>query len=694
MLSIARATAFAVSGLLGGAGAAIAAEVSPVAAAVQPAENGGAAMPAQVRTVLERARRVYGTASAYRDRAEVTFDLRGKDSNGELVEQSTTNGIEFFFQRPDRFAARTDELQIICDGKSLWAVMESVGQYIQSAAPADINMTAQDPTLSLLQQHRPALILLGDQGQAGVESFFRSGTTFSGAAPEARNGRPGVRIRGVTDPAMEGLGASPFSAWFSDQTGLLEEIRIDLTKTFGEMLVGAPGQDLPGTPRTVDRAELLYTFSDIRVNEPMPASTFEYKPAASMRKVENFELGAPGGAAQMALIGTEAPVFEAQTLAGDDVSLEALRGKVVVLDFWATWCGPCIVTMPQVQKVAERFAGRNVVVIGINQDRAGMEEKVREFVSSRNLTFRQVLDFEGELGRAYRVSAIPCTVIIDAKGVIQDIDLGGHLDLEESLSDRIERVLRGERLYSDEALARFAQGVDDRQNPDPDAGPDTQPPGGPEAINAQLIADGDRTQGVSAAAGARLTDVNGDGRMEYVAADYSSGGLVVLSADGVTVEKVRLRGAPRGFIAYAAPAQIAGPRGWLVAAAEGYSEAPVAVVRYHDSQGDLGWSFTVPAGSGNAAQVPFVEATDLDGDSRAEVVVLAMISPRNSAGAPAMSKAWLYILDSAGNTLAAKQIGSIATGAFITPPGTRDLRAIVVMADNSVKRFTFDNRRK
>ncbi len=698
MSGLARATAFAAAGLLfvcGGAASASAQQPDP--ASGQPVAS--MPIPQEVRAVLERAKAAYRGAGSYRDRAEVTFDLRGKDSRGEAVEQSTTNEVEFIFQRPGRFVVRTDDVQVVSDGTTVWGIMEQIGQYTESAAPQDIGSVASDPVLSLLHQHRPALVLLSPAtaatGEQGIERFFRAGTSFESASKEQRGGRPGVRVRGITDPAMPGMGASPFSAWFSDETGLLEEVRIDLTKTFGNMLVGAPGDEMPGTPRTVDKAELLYSFSGIRLDQPVAPSSFEFTPSSGMRKVSSFEMGAPGGAGQMGLIGQEAPGFAGQTLGGDEISLEGLRGKVVVLDFWATWCAPCVAVLPQVQQVATRFAGRNVVVIGINQDRAGNEEKVRDFLAARSLNFRQILDFEGELGGAYRVSAIPCTVIIDPKGVIQDIDLGGHQNLEESLSERIETVLRGETIHSAETLARFAQGADDRQIVDDDTGPSDAPAAtGPETLNAQLITEGERTQGVSAAAGSRLMDVNGDGRAELVAPDYSSGGLIVLSPDGSTVEKVRLRGAPRGFIGYAAPAAIAGPRGWLVATAEGYSEAPSAVVRYHDAQGDLAWSFTVPTPSGIAAQVPFVDAADLDGDSRAEVVLLAMMYPRGGASNPAANKAWLFILDSAGNTLAARQVGSIATGAFVTTPGTNDLRTIVVMADNAVKRFTFDNRKR
>lgn len=159
------------------------------------------------------------------------------------------------------------------DGASVWAIMAPDRPVRLGPPPTDIGLATGDPVLSLVHQHRPALVLLSPPpmpGEQGVERFFRPGTTFEPRRTREPQGQAGKCIRGTTDPAMPGMGASPYSAWFSDETGLLEEIRIDLTKTFADMLVAAAGQDFPGTPQTVDKAELLYAFSNIRLNEPAP----------------------------------------------------------------------------------------------------------------------------------------------------------------------------------------------------------------------------------------------------------------------------------------------------------------------------------------------------------------------------------------------------------------------------------------
>jgi peroxiredoxin len=118
------------------------------------------------------------------------------------------------------------------------------------------------------------------------------------------------------------------------------------------------------------------------------------------------------------LLPRPAPAFRAATLAGDSVSNERLRGKVVLLDFWATWCAPCVKSMPELQKLSDDYGQRGLVVLGLSTDEAG-EKKVRSFVTSKGIRYPIALD-DGEppAWLSYRVVALPAAFLIDRQGRI------------------------------------------------------------------------------------------------------------------------------------------------------------------------------------------------------------------------------------------------------------------------------------
>src|SRR5688572_28929850 len=92
-------------------------------------------------------------------------------------------------------------------------------------------------------------------------------------------------------------------------------------------------------------------------------------------KVDEFQFGGDDSR-QQELVGKPAPDFTGVDLEGKPVSLADYRGRVVMLDFWATWCGPCVQAIPHIQKVANKFADKPVTVLGINRDQPGSESRV------------------------------------------------------------------------------------------------------------------------------------------------------------------------------------------------------------------------------------------------------------------------------------------------------------------------------
>ena len=111
-----------------------------------------------------------------------------------------------------------------------------------------------------------------------------------------------------------------------------------------------------------------------------------------------------------------APEFELRDPAGKQVSLSKLRGKVAFLNFWATWCPPCIEEMPAMEKLHQELEKDGLVILAINFQEG--PERVKEFFAKHNLTFTALLDREGKVSELYQAWALPVSVIINKRGKI------------------------------------------------------------------------------------------------------------------------------------------------------------------------------------------------------------------------------------------------------------------------------------
>jgi len=123
------------------------------------------------------------------------------------------------------------------------------------------------------------------------------------------------------------------------------------------------------------------------------------------------------------LIGKKAPGFESVLLDGSKFKLSEEKGKVVVLDFWATWCGPCVKALPELIEKTSQFDEKDVVFIAVNQGES--RKMISTFLKKKKLQGLTVaLDKKQNIGRDYEVQGIPKTVIIDQKGIISHVEVG------------------------------------------------------------------------------------------------------------------------------------------------------------------------------------------------------------------------------------------------------------------------------
>jgi len=145
---------------------------------------------------------------------------------------------------------------------------------------------------------------------------------------------------------------------------------------------------------------------------------------------------------QNPLIGTSAPplAFSVAANAPDGAqsrTLESLKGHAVLLDFWASWCGPCAMEAPVIDRVAQRFASRGLVVLGVNT--SDTPDVVREYAAERKLGYQMVLDPRNKAQLAFGVSRLPTLILLDKDGKVHAA-VTGVVD-EAALGDMVTEAL-------------------------------------------------------------------------------------------------------------------------------------------------------------------------------------------------------------------------------------------------------------
>ncbi len=301
---------------------------------------------------------------------------------------------------------------VLADGGSLWVSAPSLQQYVVQKAPvlrfgaeADSVSRALDPVLALAANLTTGLEKarwLGDD------------TVRTATGP--------VRCRRVEATYVFGDSTAervlPRVLW-------IDAARRALLRDSSTVEILHPRY---GQVRQVQ--EVRYVVADLR--SAGPDSQFRFEPPPGSRRVRRL---APTMANDRNDTGKPAPDFTLAVLdgGGRKVRLSDLRGKVVVLDFWATWCGPCRRWMPIVAKLEKEAAGPGVVFYAVNAHEP--EPRVRKYVQEQNVQVPVLLDAEGAASTAYGASSIPLTVVVGRDGRIVRSLVGLHP--EEDLRDAL-----------------------------------------------------------------------------------------------------------------------------------------------------------------------------------------------------------------------------------------------------------------
>src|SRR5262249_25407970 len=143
-----------------------------------------------------------------------------------------------------------------------------------------------------------------------------------------------------------------------------------------------------------------YEFTIARLNEQVADTLFAFIPPADTKEVE--ELNSPFRPPKRAnWTGRDALAFTLKDLDGNPTDFQGLKGKVVLLDFWASWCGPCVAELPHIEQIHRDFKDKGLTVLGINDEEV---QVAREFVKQKNYTFTTLFDEGKAVARQYEVS--------------------------------------------------------------------------------------------------------------------------------------------------------------------------------------------------------------------------------------------------------------------------------------------------
>ncbi len=316
----------------------------------------------------------------------------------------------------------------VSDGKTKWVYAPSINEYAKKAAEAgaDNLVLGRDPLASFA---------------AGAVNMLTSVSNIADRVREAKiTGEEKLEIGGqkVDCLVIEAYYSAVSTA--SQSNTHIRKLWIDKARN---IILRQIQHNKSKTPwGTTMESKMTHIFTVARMGEQVPETLFAFTPPEGAKEVA--ELNSPLRAIAMGrpsrLVGKDAIAFALKDPDGNQVDLQTLKGKVALLNFWASWCGPCVAEMPHIEKLHRDFKDQGLVVLGVNSEEA---EVARAFVKERGYTFTTLIDEGKEVAAKYEVTGIPQVFIINREGKIKWHALGYGSGREIELRDAVEKVLKG-----------------------------------------------------------------------------------------------------------------------------------------------------------------------------------------------------------------------------------------------------------
>lgn len=406
----------------------------------EPDADGGSAdveLDKELQSILEPLFKSLSDADVSRATVEMLAD---SVMNGQVV-QSETSTFQIASTRPNQFTVYLKQpdqrTRLYCDGKKFVAAM-APDAYFELPEVISIQQAVTDLPVPMGPYPEPLLALT--MAGANPAISFVAGMKSINLIDQKlfRDKVPASHVRGVQADGVI------WDLWVTDEASPKPlRLLVDMTP----MLIASDQVHVPEG----FSYQVRYDFLTWRVAGDVDNSLFVFTPAkdaVKYKSLDDYFASIAGVNNEHPLLGTAMPGFTGKTIDGKSFDSRILKDRVVVLDFWATWCSPCLSAMPIIQNVVKDFKDQKVLLIAINTGEEG--QKVAEFLKQQELDLNVLLDPDGKIADGFVVDAIPQTILIGKDGTIEAVHVGfdGDKDLKETLSDELEVLTVGGKLAS------------------------------------------------------------------------------------------------------------------------------------------------------------------------------------------------------------------------------------------------------
>jgi peroxiredoxin len=391
------------------------------------------AIPDDVKPLLDQLNESAAALKSIQLAGRITFHFESADDK-----QQHTGEFTSAFRAPAMFRHEAKDDLLIVSGVAKdkgqskgYAFVPARNAYAEFDPPQKQGLDqVPDQVARALAEQDPMLFLLMSGGPG--KQLLDGTTDVKRAADVQLDDKPHPAISFVEGPVT-------YRVAFDPATHLVRQVQVDQTRRFKDRGV----DDVKVAILTID-------YTKISPDATTDDGAFSFEPpkeavAMKLPATTDEDDAAPGGGgggegAAMALVGKPAPGFTLKDLQGKPVALAQLKGHVVVLDFWATWCGPCVASLPHLDKLYQDKSAAGVQVFAVNQNEAA--PVVRKFIESKHLTMPVLLDGKGDVGKKYSVEGIPQTVVIGKDGKIKKVIIGFGGD-DQELRAAVDKAVGG-----------------------------------------------------------------------------------------------------------------------------------------------------------------------------------------------------------------------------------------------------------